>query len=206
MIGLINYGSGNITAIANIYKRLNIDFFYINSSEDIKKANKLILPGVGDFDETMKLLNQMNIKETLNDCVVNKNVPILGVCVGMQILGEGSEEGMLPGFGWIKGYVKRLDESQIMNKPYLPHMGWNSIEIKREHPLFNGIDVNEGFYFLHSYYFDCADHKDILSTSKFGNEFAAAINNKNVFGMQFHPEKSHSNGICLFRNFANLIV
>lgn len=204
MIGLINYGSGNINAIANIYNRLNIDFTFINSAEDIDKADKLILPGVGDFDETMTLLSQMNIIDPLNDYVVKRSIPILGVCVGMQILGESSEEGSLAGLGWIKGSVKKMNESAILEKPYLPHMGWNSVDIKREHQLFDGIDTSDGFYFLHSYHFDCMDNNDILCTSRYGIEFTAAINRNNVYGMQFHPEKSHANGIRLFKNFANL--
>jgi glutamine amidotransferase len=164
----------------------------------------LILPGVGDFDETMVLLNKMDIKSTLDERVIEEKVPILGVCVGMQILGERSEEGKLPGFGWIKGEVKALDKNKLKAKPYLPHMGWNSVDIKSQNTLMANIDYHNGFYFLHSYYFECSDPKDILCTANYGIDFAAAINHGNVYGTQFHPEKSHSNGVQIFKNFANL--
>lgn len=204
MITLIDYGSGNIHAIANIYKRINIPYIITNDPKELKDAQKLILPGVGDFDETMMLLNNLGIKDVLDELVVNKKTPILGVCVGMQILGNKSEEGSLEGFGWIKGRVRKIDESKLLNKPHLPHMGWNTVAIKRENPLFDNVITENGFYFLHSYYFDCEDNADVLTTTQYGEEFASAINHENVFGFQFHPEKSHQNGIELFRNFANL--
>lgn len=204
MITLIDYGSGNIHAIANIYKRINIPFIITNDPKELKDAQKLILPGVGDFDETMMLLNNLGIKDVLDELVVNKKIPILGVCVGMQILGNKSEEGSLEGFGWIKGRVRKIDESKLLNKPHLPHMGWNTVTIKRENSLFDNVITENGFYFLHSYYFDCEDNADVLTTTQYGEEFASAINHENVFGFQFHPEKSHQNGIELFRNFANL--
>lgn len=204
MIGLINYGSGNIHAISNMYKRLNIPHYFINEISELDKADKLILPGVGDFDETMLLLAKMGMKGELDKYVLDKKIPILGVCVGMQILGESSEEGELCGFGWIKGKIKKLDVSRIKEKPFLPHMGWNSISIKKNHPILNNLDTEDGFYFLHSYYFDCENDEDVLCTTNYGYEFPTAINHNNVFGTQFHPEKSHSNGIHIFKNFANL--
>jgi imidazole glycerol-phosphate synthase subunit HisH len=204
MITLINYGSGNIHAIANIYKRINIPYIITNDPKELLSAEKLILPGVGDFDETMMLLNDLGIKDVLNEMVLIKKVPILGVCVGMQILGNSSEEGSLDGFGWIKGKVRKLDESKLETKPHLPHMGWNTITLKRENSLFDNIIPDNGFYFLHSYYFDCDNATDVLATANYGEEFASAINHENVYGFQFHPEKSHQNGIELFKNFANL--
>jgi glutamine amidotransferase len=146
----------------------------------------------------------MGIKAALDHFVLERKVPLLGVCVGMQILGEESEEGKLPGFGWIKGRVRALDKSKLVNKPYLPHMGWNSISVRRESDLLCNVDNQEGFYFLHSYYFECANDEDVLCTTSYGDEFASAINNANVYGTQFHPEKSHSNGVQVFKNFANL--
>lgn len=204
MIGLINYGSGNINAIANIYNRLNIPHYFVNSISELDKANKLILPGVGDFDETMDLLTKMGMKDSLDKYVLDRKIPIMGVCVGMQILGGSSEEGKLGGFGWIKGEIKRIDETKIKEKPFLPHMGWNSIQIQRKHQILDGLDVEDGFYFLHSYYFDCDNEEDVLCTTEYGYQFPTAVNHGNVFGTQFHPEKSHTNGVQIFKNFANL--
>lgn len=204
MIGLINYGSGNIYAIANIYKMLDIPFKMIDDPKELKTADKLILPGVGAFDETMNLLLSKGLKAELDELVLVQKKPIIGVCVGMQILSEGSEEGEVSGFGWVKGQVKKIDESKLTSKPYLPHLGWNSIKLQKEHPLFENIDCEQGFYFLHTYYFETQLEDNILTTSEYGKTFASAVINDNIMGVQFHPEKSHSNGIQLFKNYANL--
>lgn len=204
MITLIDYGSGNIHAIANIYKRLNMPYVITHAIEELRNAEKLILPGVGDFDETMKHLHNLGIKNTLDELVLEKKIPILGVCVGMQILGNRSEEGKTEGFGWIKGQIKKIDTTKLAHKPHLPHMGWNTIKPVRETSLFNNFVLEDGFYFLHSYYFSCESANDILATTEYGETFASAINHENVYGFQFHPEKSHHNGIELFKNFANL--
>lgn len=204
MIGIVNYGSGNIQAIANIYSRLNIQTKIITEPSELHEADKLILPGVGAFDETMKQLIESGLKEELNKLVVLQQKPILGICVGMQIMAESSEEGNLAGLGWIKGKVKKFDISSFTHKPYLPHMGWNTITPKIDHPIFSNLDAEQGFYFVHSYYFECIDESNVLATSDYGIEFSSAVYNNNIFGMQFHPEKSHSNGIQLLENFAKL--
>ncbi len=204
MIGIVNYGSGNIYAISNIYKRLNIDHFISEDTKELEKATHLILPGVGAFDETMKILYNTGLKSFLDEMVLDKQKPIMGICVGMQLLAEGSEEGLLEGFGWIKGYVKKFDSSKFKIKPYLPHLGWNTVELKYAHPIFEDIDHNRGFYFLHSYFYDCTFSDDILGTTEYGGNYASAIRHSNVFGMQFHPEKSHQNGINIFRNFSKV--
>ena len=204
MITIIDYGSGNISAIGNIYKRLNIDYKIAKSPSEIIGAHKLFLPGVGAFDETMILLENSGFRKALDIEVLINKVPIIGICVGMQVLGGSSEEGQLPGLGYIKGHVKRLDENLIINKPFLPHMGWNNISLKRPSPLFEDIDTEIGFYFLHSFYFECDNHSDVLATTEYGHTFASAINQENVYGIQFHPEKSHHNGVSLLKNFANL--
>lgn len=204
MITIIDYGSGNISAIGNIYERLNIDYKIAKSPSEIIGAHKLFLPGVGAFDETMILLENSGFRKALDIEVLINKVPLIGICVGMQVLGGSSEEGKLPGLGYIKGHVKRLDENLIINKPSLPHMGWNNITLKRQSPLFDEIDTEIGFYFLHSFYFECDNHSDVLATTEYGQSFASAINHENIFGIQFHPEKSHNNGVSLLKNFANL--
>jgi imidazole glycerol-phosphate synthase subunit HisH len=204
MIGLINYGSGNIFAIANIYKRLNIPYVITREPSELKKAAKLILPGVGAYDETMQLLSSLNLVPVLNKLVLERRVPILGVCVGMQIMANNSEEGKMKGFGWIDAKVKKFDATQLSQKPHLPHLGWNSVVPENGSSLFKNIEPERGFYFLHSYYFSCNHAEDVLATTDYGLTFSSAVKSNNVYGVQFHPEKSHSNGIELFRNFANL--
>lgn len=204
MITIVNYGSGNIQAIGNIYKRLNINFAVAEDSRGLESATKLILPGVGAFDKTMKQLIDSGFKSTLDEIVFKKKIPVLGICVGMQILAKRSDEGQLPGLGWIDGEVKKIDVSKFNHKPHLPHMGWNSIKPKVDHPILQNIDFNQGFYFLHSYYFSCSNEESILCTTEYGDTLSTGIYSNNIYGMQFHPEKSHSNGIQLLKNFAEL--
>lgn len=204
MITIINYGSGNVQAIANIYKRHDIDYIVTNDLNTIRRSTKLILPGVGAFDETMALLNASGITDALNEAVLVKKIPIIGVCVGMQILGESSEEGVLAGLGWIKGSIKKIDNSLLKTKPELPHLGWNNIKKAKEHPLLDGIDEEKGFYFLHSYYFQNDVEDNCLATVNYGKSFTCVVQNENVYGVQFHPEKSHTNGVTIFKNFAKI--
>ena len=204
MIGIIDYGSGNVQAIATIYKNININYQVISKPEDLDKADKLILPGVGAFDSTMQKLIDSGLKDKLNELVLDKKVPILGICVGLQVMGYKSDEGKLPGLGWIAGKVSRFDETKIKFKPKLPHMVWNTINDVQNHKLFEGIDHDFGFYFVHSFYFACEKEQNILTTSNYGGEFTSSIYANHIFGTQFHPEKSHGNGVQLFKNFAEL--
>ena len=204
MIGIINYGSGNIYSIANIFKRLNIDHSIIEDPDLLLSCSKLILPGVGAFDETMKLIAGKGFTDILNELVMVEKKVILGVCVGMQIMGNNSEEGNEAGFGWIRGSIRKLDASLISDKPKLPHLGWNTLEMKENNILLEDIDPVKGFYFLHNYFFDVDDDNDITAFCQYGKKFACMVNHENVYGVQFHPEKSHHNGIQLFRNFANI--
>ena len=204
MIKIVDYGSGNIQAISNIYKRLNIAHTIAASPGALDTATKLILPGVGAFDQTMQLLVDSGLEEKLDELVLERKVPILGICVGMQIMGQDSEEGHKKGLGWIDGKVIKIDISQLTHKPHLPHMGWNSIKPYSKHHLLEDIDEKKGFYFLHSYYFSCNKEENVLTTSEYGGIFASSIFADNIFGVQFHPEKSHQNGIQIFKNFANL--
>lgn len=204
MITIVNYGSGNIQAIANIYKRLNINITVADNPTALDQATKLILPGVGAFDKTMKQLIDSGMKSRLDFLVLEKKVPVIGICVGMQILASESEEGQLPGLGWIEGKVKKFDVSRFTHKPHVPHMGWNNIKPSIEHSLFKNLDEQQGFYFLHSYYFSCANKANIFSTTMYGDHFASAVYRENIFGTQFHPEKSHHNGIQLLKNYAEL--
>ncbi|HEU5365549.1 MAG TPA: imidazole glycerol phosphate synthase subunit HisH [Hanamia sp.] len=204
MITIINYGSGNIKAIGNIYERLNIPYKIANSPEEVVGAEKIILPGVGAFDETISMLDASGFRSVLDEEVLFNQIPVLGICVGMQILAKKSEEGSLPGLGWINGEVKKIDKTLLQSKPKIPHLGWNSVKITNTNDLFHDVDEEQGFYFLHSYYFECLEEKDIMSLTTYGKNFASSVHHKNIYGVQFHPEKSHHNGVNLLKNFANL--
>jgi glutamine amidotransferase len=204
MISIIDYGSGNINAIANIYEKLKVPFTIASIPDQIIGAKKIFLPGVGAFDETMSKLDSSGFRKVLDKEVLENNVPIMGICVGMQILADRSEEGTCKGLGYIKGKVKKINSNLILQKPKLPHLGWNSIEVLKNNELLKDIDPVFGFYFLHTYYFECEDQNNVLATTNYGATFASAVNRENVFGIQFHPEKSHHNGVKLLHNFANL--
>lgn len=204
MIIIINYGLGNISAFANVYKRLNIPVTIATRREELKDAGKIILPGVGAFDHAMIMLQQSGMRETLDELVLEKKIPIIGICVGMQILAKSSEEGVLPGLGWIDGVVKKFDASLIKHKTRLPHMGWNTIKPINGNGLFASLPEDSRFYFLHSYYFNSNNKMNVIASTHYGIEFASAVNSENIYGVQFHPEKSHENGIQLLNNFANL--
>lgn len=204
MIAIVDYGSGNIQAVKNIYDRLNIKSYFATSPDQLLDATKIVLPGVGSFDQAMAQLESSGMKEKLDDLVLNKNIPILGVCVGMQIMAKNSEEGVLAGLGWIDATVQLFDENILKIKPKLPHMGWNSIEVNKKHSILDGVDLGKGFYFLHSYHLLAKNMNDVLCFTYYGARFHSAINSRNIFGFQFHPEKSHFNGIQIFKNFAEL--
>ncbi|GAB1474499.1 imidazole glycerol phosphate synthase subunit HisH [Bacteroidota bacterium] len=204
MITIVDYGLGNIKAFVNVYERLNIPIKIAKTKYDLNDASKIIIPGVGAFDYAMEQLNKSGMRDELENKVIRDKVPVIGICVGMQILAKSSEEGKLPGLGWVDGKVLKFDINNIPYKTRLPHMGWNNINPIAESTLLNGFNNESRFYFLHSYYFVCNNQQDIISTTQYGIDFSSAINHNNIFGIQFHPEKSHSNGVSLLNNFAKL--
>ncbi len=184
MISIVDYGVGNIQAIANIYKRLNISVRIARTAEELAGAERVILPGVGAFDWAMARLNKSGMREALDDLVLSNGRPVLGICVGMQMIARRSDEGLLEGLGWLDAEVKKFD-------------------LGRE-CLFKGIGATGRFYFLHSYYFAPKDQKTILGVTDYGGSFASCVRAGNICGVQFHPEKSHQWGIQLLKNFAEM--
>lgn len=196
MITIIDYGLGNIMAFLNVYKRLNIPVSVAKNKKDLMNATKLILPGVGSFDHAILSLEKSGMKEIITDLVLNKKIPILGICIGMQILAHSSEEGTSKGLGWIDAQVKKF------NSKTLPHMGWNDVMPKTNNKLFMNLENDSKYYFLHSYYLECNNKEDCLAESNYGKIFVCAVNHENIYGVQFHPEKSHKYGIQLLNNYA----
>jgi imidazole glycerol-phosphate synthase subunit HisH len=201
---IVDYGLGNVRAFANIYKGMNIDATIARTPAELRSASKIILPGVGAYDHAMERLEQSTMRPVLDELVQEKRVPVLGVCVGMQILGRSSEEGKRPGLAWLDGDVRGFKSQGTFDMP-VPHLGWNDVEAtQRGSELFIQLDSSARFYFLHSFFFECDDPADIAAVSTYGVRFSCAVRRDNVYGVQFHPEKSHQQGTQLLKNFAAL--
>tara|TARA_A100001011_G_C14188269_1_gene790083 strand:- start:535 stop:1152 length:618 start_codon:yes stop_codon:yes gene_type:complete len=201
MIGIINYGLGNIKAIGNVFEKNGLEYEFIDNQSNLKRASKLILPGVGSFDYAMQCLNSSNLRETMEHLVFNKSIPILGICVGMQILTESSEEGVMKGLGWMDGSILSFTNFQNIISPLpLPHIGWNNVKQVKNNLLFYGLN-NSQFYFLHSYFFKELSEEVVLSRTNYIFDYTSSFVKDNIFGVQFHPEKSHENGEQLLLNF-----
>jgi glutamine amidotransferase len=205
LIAIVNYGLGNIQALANIYKRLNIGVTIATTADELLASEKLILPGVGAFDWAMAGLNSSGMRDCLDDLVKRQKRLVLGICVGMQMMARSSDEGKLAGLGWVEGEVKKFHESGFAIKSRFPHMGWNDVSPQRVDCLFHGMESDARFYFLHSYYFLPQVVDEVIGVTDYnGYLFASAVRSGNIFGVQFHPEKSHQWGVQLLRNFAEL--
>lgn len=203
MIVIVDYGMGNLGSIANMFSRIDIQATISRDVEAIAAATKLVLPGVGAFDQGMSSLRAFGLEAILDDRVRVARVPVLGICLGMQLLTRGSEEGTQPGLGWVPASTMRFrPEPQSTLK--VPHMGWNTVELRKPSPLFDEMYEEPRFYFVHSFYVACERAEDVLTATRYGGEFCSALQAGHVFGVQFHPEKSHKFGMKLLRNFATL--
>jgi imidazole glycerol-phosphate synthase subunit HisH len=204
LITIVDYGLGNVQAIANIYKRVEIPATLARTAAELEGATHIILPGVGAFDWAMTRLNDSGMRTTLDDLVQRQRKPVLGICVGMQMMARTSDEGRAAGLGWFDAGVKLFDDAKFVGRTHLPHMGWNDVEPARGNQLLRDLGDDARFYFLHSYYFAPYDPADLLASTNYGGRFACAVQRGNVHGVQFHPEKSHGWGIQLLKNFAEL--
>jgi len=203
MIKVLDLGTGNTSSMLNMILKAGGVAEICSTPSGLNSAKAIILPGVGSFDHVISKINNSKIYDVLRHKVINEKIPFLGVCSGMQILFEKSQEGELSGLGWIKGEVTRFDfsKNQYLKDFKIPHIGWNIINPKKNDNLFFGLESNARFYFVHSYHVNCFDSSDILATSNYGFHFVSAIKHNNIFGVQFHPEKSHRFGLQFFRNF-----
>lgn len=204
MIHIVDYGLGNIQAFANMYKRLGFESRRAQTAADLEGATKIILPGVGAFDHAMEQLEASGMRPVLEHLVKERHVAVLGICVGMQILASSSEEGSLAGLGWVPGRVRSFRTAPQSAQLPMPHMGWNDVIPAVDTPLFKGLEADSRFYFLHSFYFDCDNAEHALARAAYGFDFSCAVAAGNVYGVQFHPEKSHHYGAALLKNFAEL--
>lgn len=200
MIAIVNYGLGNLESIKNMLKKVGYDATITSDADDIRNADKLILPGVGAFDSGMENLSKMGLAGVLNEKVIEKKTSVLGICLGMQLMTKKSEEGKLSGLGWIEAETFRF---KFENRPEIkiPHIGWNNVHMTKQASLFKDMHEEARFYFVHSYHVKCRDEKDVLGKTLYGYDFVSSFQKDNIFGVQFHPEKSHKYGMKLLKNF-----
>lgn len=202
MVTIIDYGVGNLGSILNMFKKVGETAQISANPDEIARADKLLLPGVGSFDFGIQSLNQSGLRDILDNKVLKEKTPILGICLGMQLMTHSSEEGILPGLGWIDATVKRF----VPNHPGMkvPHMGWSAVEAATTNALLSRLTWPARFYFVHSFYVNCQSAGDVLLQSHYGHDFHAAFHHDNIWGVQFHPEKSHKFGMQLLKSFAEL--
>lgn len=207
MIVIVDYGLGNLHSVEKAFKRVGSKAIISNKIDEIDSASKLVLPGVGHFKKGMEKLNNLNLLEVLDLKVIKQKIPILGICLGMQLMTSRSDEGDCKGLSWIDAETLKFDVKKVNNKKLrVPKIGWNEIKISRPSQILDGIQTKDSFYFVHSYYVKCKDNSNILSTTKYINEYVSSFNKDNIFGVQFHPEKSHNAGLKIIDNFSKLNV
>jgi len=204
MIVIVDYGMGNLGSISNMLKKIGSKAEVTSDKQVIGNAQKLILPGVGAFDNAITNLRTLDLIEILNRKVLEEKIPILGICLGIQLFTKRSDEGILPGLSWVDAETVSFAKYVDTKKNKVPHMSWNSVRVEKENPLIDSREGGNRYYFVHSYFVRCSNPLDILSTTNYGIDFVSAIQKNNIFGVQFHPEKSHNYGMKLLRNFVGL--
>lgn len=202
VVDIVDYGMGNLRSVQKAFERTGTSSKIISSPDEVLDSQKLILPGVGHFASAMEVLRAKGLFEALNQAVLIRKVPILGICLGMQLMTQFSEEGDARGFGWIRAWTRKFSFAQ--NTLRIPHIGWNRLAVKKDGSLFKGIKQDDFYYFVHSYYIACDEQDDILAETSYGNTFVSAFQHENIYGCQFHPEKSHEAGLKILKNFGEL--
>lgn len=201
LVIILDYGLGNLTSIKNMLKKCGVDAIISGKAEDVENASRLIMPGVGHFDHGMRHLHQSGLLGVLNQKVLVSKTPVLGVCLGVQLLTESSEEGNEKGLGWIKGKTVAFNKTKLSANHKIPHMGWTDIKDFEQSKLFTGMYEEPRFYFVHSYHLQLDNPADVLASAHYGYDFTVGIEHENILGVQFHPEKSHKFGMKLLENF-----
>lgn len=202
MVTIVDYGMGNLGSIQNMFKRIKVASEITGDKEKIAAAKKILLPGVGAFDAAMERINATGLRELLDHKAKEEKIPVLGICLGMQLLTRSSEEGVLPGLGWLDAQTIKFKLQDTSLK--VPHMGWNLVYPVRESPLIAELPEEPKFYFVHSFHVRCSNNEDVLTTTNYGKHFHSIVQHDNIYGAQFHPEKSHKYGMKLLHNFARL--
>lgn len=203
MITVIDYGAGNIGSVLNMIQKIGGQAIASGNEAVVREADKILLPGVGSFDNAVKRLSDLGLMDALRERA-SVGVPLFGICLGMQLLSDASEEGSLPGLGLIPGRVRRFHFEGDQKALKIPHMGWNRVVSAKAHALCEDLENDARFYFVHSYYYDCVDPSDVLFRTSYGRDFSSGVQRGNVMGVQFHPEKSHRFGMQLLKNFVGL--
>jgi glutamine amidotransferase len=203
VIVIVDHGMGNLGSVQNMLRKVGAESLRTTDEAEIRAAGKLVLAGIGAFDGALERLEDLRLVDVLNEAVLGRRIPVLGVCLGMQLMAHSSEEGRRVGFGWIDADVKRFQFADDRRLP-VPHMGWEEIDVKRPSPLLPDERSDLRFYFSHAYHLVCREPSDIAATATYGNEFVAAVHRDNILGTQFHPEKSHVFGAEVYRRFVEL--
>jgi imidazole glycerol-phosphate synthase subunit HisH len=201
VVTIVDYGMGNLGSVKNMFKKIGEEAIITADPRDVLNSNKILLPGVGSFDRAIANLIERGLFEVIKEKVTQQRIPILGICLGMQLLAKASEEGESEGFGFIDAYAKKFDFAGLDEHLPIPHMGWNKVMLQKKSPLFANMHPNPRFYFVHSYAIQCKDQFDSLTTTNYGYNFVSAFEHENILGVQFHPEKSHKFGMKLLQNF-----
>ncbi|MFD1766086.1 imidazole glycerol phosphate synthase subunit HisH [Sphingorhabdus buctiana] len=201
-ISIVDYGVGNLGSIKNMFKKLGASSRIVSNAEEISESKKLILPGVGAFDAGMRKLEQSGLRQALDQAVLERAIPVMGICLGMQLMTDGSEEGQIPGLGWIKGKATKFVSGD--EKLKVPHMGWNRVDIVKNHPALRNLGPDSRFYFVHSFHIQCQNRDNVLMRTRYGSTlFDSGFAAGNIIGFQFHPEKSHRFGLALLKGFVD---
>ncbi len=205
MITIVDYKAGNILSILNMLRKIGVESCITSDPLQIATAEKIILPGVGHYDHGMRHMNELGLTDAIRQKVIHDKVPVLGICLGAQLMGQSSEEGNYSGLGLVNMQVIKFDRSRMDSRLKVPHMGWDDVEIKQQDcPLFTDMHADPRYYFVHSYHFQMDNANDVLTTSNHGYPFTSSFWKENIFGVQFHPEKSHKYGMKLLENFVRL--